>query len=68
MNLGLKIKTLRTQHNMTQKELAYALKVTSQAISKWETERNAPDVYCLPKIARLFDISLDELFEYNARG
>ena len=65
MAIGLKIKYLRKQHNITQKDLAKSLCVTSQAISKWENGKNMPDITVLPMVARLFGISMDELFDFN---
>lgn len=44
-------------------ELAETLGVTAQAVSKWETKTNSPDIALIPKIAELFDVSIDELFE-----
>ena len=65
MAIGLKIKCLRKQHNITQKDLAKSLCVTSQAISKWENGKNMPDITVLPMVAKLFGISMDELFDFN---
>ena len=65
MAIGLKIKYLRKQHNITQKDLAKSLCVTSQAISKWENGKNMPDITVLPMVAKLFGISMDELFDFN---
>ena len=65
MAIGLKIRYLRKQHNITQKDLSKSLCVTSQAISKWENGKNMPDISVLPMVARLFGISMDELFDFN---
>ena len=48
---------------ITQMELAERLGVTYQAVSKWETQTNSPDIALIPRIAELFDVSIDELFE-----
>ena len=47
---------------MTQRELAWHLKVSVQAVSKWERECAYPDLALLIPIARLFNVSLDRLF------
>jgi putative transcriptional regulator len=47
---------------MTQRELAWHLRVSVQAVSKWETGISYPDLTLLLPIARLFSVSLDELF------
>ncbi len=60
--LGRNIKRLRTERNMTQRQLAYQLRVTVQAVSKWEQGRSLPDLMLLVPIADLFAVTLDELF------
>lgn len=55
------IKKLRTQNHLTQDQMAKKLNVTRQAISNWENNRNLPDFEMVILIARIFNISLDEL-------
>lgn len=62
MEIGKKIKALRTQKSLTQEALASELSVSPQAISKWECGSALPDIQLLPQIAILFGITLDELF------
>lgn len=62
MTLGTTIASLRKQHNITQEILAQKLGVTNQAVSKWESDICCPDVTLLPKIADIFDVSIDTLF------
>ena len=62
MNIGGNIKRLRQQSNMTQDQVAEKLHVSYQAVSKWENNINAPDIALLPKIAKLFGVSIDMLF------
>ena len=51
------------EQNITQESLAQQLGVTNQAVSKWKSEQCCPDVILLPRLADLFHISMDELFE-----
>ncbi len=66
MNIGRNIKLLRQQRKLTQEQLASSLGVSYQAVSKWETESNTPDIALLPKIAEVLDTSIDALFSDNA--
>lgn len=65
MNIGANIKYLRQKNNLTQEMLADCLNVSYQAISKWETGINTPDILLLPQIAKYFNISIDVLFSDN---
>ena len=62
MNLGQRISEYRKAMNLTQDQLAKLLEVSNQAVSKWETEQCYPDIQLLPRLADIFDISLDTLF------
>ena len=48
---------------MTQRELAWHLGVTVQAVSKWELGQTYPDLSLLPSLADLFAVTLDDLFK-----
>ena len=61
-NIGNKLKELRQQKRITQNQVAMKLGVSSQAVSKWENNLSCPDIMLLPHIAKLFDVSIDELF------
>ena len=65
INLGNKIRELRVNKGLTQEQLATALNLSPQAISKWETGGGYPDVATLPVLAGYFGVSLDEMFEYD---
>ena len=64
-SIGRKIHTLRKNKHLTQEQLAEALSVSAQSVSKWENQISTPDVALLPIIARYFGITMDELFNYR---
>ena len=37
------------------------MNLTPQSVSKWETDLSAPDIMLLPKLAKILDVSLEEL-------
>jgi len=64
--LGENIQLYRKRSGLTQCSLARELGVTYQAISKWERGRGTPDISLLPRLARVFGCSIDDLFSYSA--
>lgn len=65
IRIGEIIKTKRKEQDLTQEGLACILGVSKAAISKWENAECYPDITMLPKIADIFYISIDELFDYT---
>ena len=65
LNLGTKIRELRRRDGRTQDNLAEALGVTAQAVSRWESSGSYPDMEMIPAIANYFHVSIDELFGYH---
>lgn len=61
MTLGEQIKSLRMQQSMSQEQLAEAVDVTRQSVSKWETGKANPDMDKLIGLANIFGISIAEL-------
>ena len=61
MNLGENIHRLRTEKNMSQGDLADALDVSRQSVSKWENGSAVPELEKLIKMSDLFGVTLDEL-------
>lgn len=60
-NLGLRIKKQREKQKLRQIDIAHALQVSSQAVSKWERGENAPDISLLVELAQLLGISVEWL-------
>lgn len=59
------IKALRKKATFTQEGLAKELGVDRSTIAKWETGTSFPRTEMLPKLAKLFNCSIDDLFETN---
>ena len=61
MDIGKKIITLRQRRGLSQNELREKLGVSRQTISKWENGQVLPDAYNLKALAKILDISVDDL-------
>lgn len=61
--LGVMISSLRKEKGMTQLELAEKIGVTDKAVSKWERDLSSPDINSIPKLAEIFEISVDKLMQ-----
>lgn len=57
---------LRKMKKMSQEDLAEKLEITRQTLSKWETGEAVPDIEKSKKLADIFEVSLDELVNYEA--
>ena len=62
IDIGARIRSLRLSNSMTQEQLAGRLGVSAQAVSKWESGTNMPDIQLLPDLSVLFGVTIDELF------
>ena len=56
---------LRKIHKMSQEELAERLQVSRQTISKYETGESLPDIDKCKQLADIFNVSLDDLVNYE---
>lgn len=63
MELNEKFAKLRKGLGLSQEELAEALGVSRQAVSKWETGQSTPDLENLVRLCRLYAVPADELLE-----
>ena len=61
MSIGKKLLYLRQQRGLSQEELASALHVSRQTISKWESDLSLPDMKMMLSISRFYDVSVTEL-------
>lgn len=68
IELGTRIKALRTARRMTQAEFAERINVTKSAVSAYENGSRLPSYDVLIKIARLFKVSTDNLLGYSEKS
>ncbi len=61
MTIGKRIALLRKEKGLTQEDLANAMGVSPQAVSKWENDQTCPDISALPKLSKLLGVTVDEL-------
>lgn len=66
--LSANLKRLRQQSGLTQEQAAEALKVSSQTVSRWECVSSLPDASMLPAIARLYCVTIDDLYSTHAHA
>ncbi len=66
--LGNNISRYRKAKGMTQENLAEKLGVSAQAVSKWENGQSYPDISLLPELAKIFQVSMDDLFSYEQKS
>ncbi len=59
------LRELRTEKGLGQVELAAAIGVSKGVISLWENGLREPGMYSLMKLARFFNVSMDELVGLN---
>lgn len=64
IRIGEIIKAKRKEWDLTQEELSGRLGVSKAAVSKWENAECYPDITLLPQLAKTFNITIDELFDY----
>ena len=61
--MGRVIALARRARGMTLRQLGERLGVSAQAVHKWERGVNYPDITLLPMIARVLEVSIEDLFE-----
>lgn len=63
MKFNERLMDLRKKAGLSQEELGFKLNVTRQTVSKWELGQTTPDMNSLKEMARIFEISIDELLD-----
>jgi len=59
--IGMFLKELRKQNNMTQEQLGERLDVTNKTVSRWETGNYMPPIECLKRLSDIYKISINEI-------
>ncbi len=62
MSFGERLQAVRRKNGMTQEEFAAQLKVSRQAVSKWESSRGYPEIEKIIYICNRYGTTMDELF------
>ena len=67
MTLGEQIKRAREERRLTQEQLAEAMEISRQAVSKWESGASDPSTANLLALAELYGVTVQELLENQER-
>lgn len=65
MNLKNRVRQLREERGLTQKQLGEKVNVSRQAINAVETGKFDPSLWLAYDIAQLFDMSIEEVFDFK---
>ena len=60
-NIGKNIKNLRIENNMTEYDLSTLLSCSVDLIKSWEAELTVPDISYLPKLSKVFNVTVEYL-------
>ena len=63
--ISMNLKTLRKINNYTQEEVAEKINVSRQSVAKWENNESVPDINSCAKLAKLYNVTLDNLVNYS---
>ena len=66
--ISTNLKKLRLHHKLTQEEVAFRINVSRQVIAKWEKGESAPDLGHCQALAKLFNVSLDNLVNFDGEN
>ena len=66
--INMNLKNLRNHHGYTQEEVAEHLQVSRQAVAKWEKGESMPDIENCMALAKLYNVTLDNLVNFEDAG
>ena len=61
MEFSVRLKELRVEKGLTQRDIAYEVGLTPNSICEWEKGRSEPSSDALKKLAKIFECSIDFL-------
>lgn len=65
--IGVFLKSLRKEKNITQEQLAEKMGVSNRSVSRWETGANLPDLDILMQLADYYGVELREILDGERR-
>ena len=66
--ISMNLKSLRNHHRLTQEDVAEHLQVSRQAVAKWEKGDSMPDIENCMALAKLYNVTLDNLVNFDDAG
>ena len=66
--INMNLKNLRNHHGYTQEDIAEHLQVSRQAVAKWEKGESMPDIENCMALAKLYNVTLDNLVNFEDEG
>ena len=66
--INMNLKNLRNHHGYTQEDVAEHLQVSRQAVAKWEKGDSMPDIENCMALAKLYNVTLDNLVNFEDAG
>ena len=66
--INMNLKNLRNHHGYTQEDVAEHLQVSRQAVAKWEKGESMPDIENCMALAKLYNVTIDNLVNFDDAG
>lgn len=63
IKIGMFLRDLRKEKNLTQEQLAEKMSVSNRSVSRWETGSNMPDLDLLIELANYYEVGLDAILD-----
>lgn len=64
-NISENLRSLRGRRGLSQEEVSERIGVSRQAVAKWERGETTPDIVNCAALAKLYDVTLDDLVNYS---